>query len=304
MNSYRGELAGLHSLVTWLLQNNFHTKKIKIVCDNKGCVNILQDLHIQLTDLDKAEADLVIDTRRKLSKFSQVLIEWVKGHQDDCMPYEDLPLEAQLNVDCDRGAKRHMLTTPAPTSRPTPLPSSKATLYIGDNMVTTDINEQIQYAAQAPKMFEYIADKFGWTDPQVSTVNWKGFGRAKNRLDRFRSIRTSKWVFEWLNVGSQKVKMGQDGTCPCCGKCIEDQLHLFRCEHMDMVNTFNSSIKDLKRRLIKDGVTTPIFTAFTNMICKIAHKPPHYGGIDRNLAVTDRKKWWALWFYGQINLPT
>ena len=30
----------------------------------------------------------------------------------------------------------------------------------------------------------------------------------------------------------------------------------------------------------------------------------HYGGIDRNLAVTDRKKWWALWFYGQINLPT
>ncbi len=30
----------------------------------------------------------------------------------------------------------------------------------------------------------------------------------------------------------------------------------------------------------------------------------HYGGIDRNLAVTGRKKWWALWFYGQINLPT
>ena len=38
-----------------------------------------------------------------------------------------------------------------------------------------------------------------------------------------------------------------------------------------------------------------------------AHTPLtflHYGGIDRNLAVTDRKKWWALWFYGQINLPT
>jgi hypothetical protein len=43
---------------------------------------------------------------------------------------------------------------------------------------------------------------------------------------------------------------------------------------MDMVNTFNTSIKDLKRRLIKDGVTTPVFTTFTNMICKVAHKPP------------------------------
>jgi hypothetical protein len=33
-------------------------------------------------------------------------------------------------------------------------------------------------------------------------------------------------------------------------------------------------------------------------------KTIHYGGIDRNLAVTCRKNWWALWFYGQINLPT
>jgi hypothetical protein len=41
-----------------------------------------------------------------------------------------------------------------------------------------------------------------------------------------------------------------------------------------MVDTFNNSIKDLKRRLIKDGLTTPVFTAFTNMICKIARKPP------------------------------
>jgi hypothetical protein len=141
-------------------------------------------------------------------------------------------------------------------------------------MVTTELNEhQIQYAAQAPKMFEYIVDKFGWTDAQVSTVNWRGLGQAKNRLDRYCSIRTSKWIYEWLNVGSQKIKMGQDSTYPCCGTCNEDQLHLFRCEHPDMVETFNRSIRKLKLRLVKDGITTPIFTAYTNMICKVAGKP-------------------------------
>jgi hypothetical protein len=41
-----------------------------------------------------------------------------------------------------------------------------------------------------------------------------------------------------------------------------------------MVDTFQKSVKDLKRRLIKDGLTTPVFTAFTNMVCKIAQKPP------------------------------
>jgi ribonuclease HI len=91
LNSYRGEFAGLNSLVTWLLENEFHTKKIKIVCDNKGCVDVLQDLHIQSTDLDKAKADLVVDTRRKLSKFAQVAIEWVKGHQDDSIHMRTCP---------------------------------------------------------------------------------------------------------------------------------------------------------------------------------------------------------------------
>jgi hypothetical protein len=104
---------------------------------------------------------------------------------------EDLPIEAQLHIDCDKGA--------------------------------------IKCAAQAPKLFEYIADKFSWAE-QVSTVTSRGLGRTKNSLDRYRSIRTSKWIYEWLNVGSQKIKMGHDGTCPCCGTCITDQLHLFWCE--------------------------------------------------------------------------
>jgi hypothetical protein len=274
MNSYRGEFAGLNSLITWLLENSFHTKIVKIVCDNRSFFDILQDLHIQLTDLDKAEADLILDTRRKLSKFAQVTVEWVKGHQDDSVPYEDLPFEAQLNVDCDHGAKSHLATISTSTTCPEPLPGSKATLYIGPHMVTTELNEQIQYASQAPKLFEYIADKFSWTDAQVSTVNWRGLGRAKNRLDRYRSIQTSKWIYEWLNFGSQKVKMGRDGTCPCCGKCIKDQLHLFRCEHPEMVETFNKLVRKFKIRLIKDGITTPVFTAFTNMVCKVAGKPP------------------------------
>jgi hypothetical protein len=50
--------------------------------------------------------------------------------------------------------------------------------------------------------------------------------------------------------------------------CIEHQLHLFRCENADVVETFHKSVQKLKR------LTTLVFTAFTNMICKIARKPP------------------------------
>jgi hypothetical protein len=54
-------------------------------------------------------------------------------------------------------------------------------------------------------------------------VNWRAIGRAKKRLKLSPSVRTTKMMYEWLNVGSQKKKMGGDGICPCCG--IEEEDH-------------------------------------------------------------------------------
>jgi hypothetical protein len=194
MNSYRGEFAGLQDLTTWLIQTNLHTKRVQIGCDNYGCVKMLQYLTTELTDLDKAEADLISSiTRANLAKFTDVEVVWVKGHQDDNTPYDDLPLLAQLNVDCDTAAKKHLREGTHPTSRPAPLPDAKATLFFGTNMVTTEINEQIQYAAQAPD----------WIDTQLTTVNFTGLGRAKKRLTRVRSIRTTKWIFGWFNIDAR-----------------------------------------------------------------------------------------------------
>jgi hypothetical protein len=42
MNSYRGEMAGIHDLVDWLHAAELQNKVIKIVCDNKSCVKGLQ----------------------------------------------------------------------------------------------------------------------------------------------------------------------------------------------------------------------------------------------------------------------
>jgi hypothetical protein len=47
--------------------------------------------------------------------------------------------------------------------------------------------------------------------------------------------------------------MGLDGTCLCCGIGIKDQLHLFRCEHSDVILLIHLS-KKVKLRFIKDGL--------------------------------------------------
>eukprot|EP00970_Alexandrium_tamarense_P014567 scaffold4197_cov152-Alexandrium_tamarense.AAC.1 len=109
--------------------------------------------------------------------------------------------------------------------------------------------EQIQYAGQAPKMFEYIWERFEWMDHQCCSVNWKGIGVAKKRLTR------------------------PDGTCPCCGQHEEDQLHLYRCENVLMRETLRQGIQDMERTLYKVGMASPVYLGFIDAICKIVQLP-------------------------------
>jgi hypothetical protein len=155
-----------------------------------------------------------------------------------------------------------------------PIAGSKAMLYLGGYIVTTDINEQIQMAGQSRKMLAYSADKFGWTDNQaIATVNWRAIGRAKRSLKLSPSVQTTKMMYDWLNVGSQKKKMGGDCICPCCGIEDEDQLHLYRCTNKKMQATLRDSIASTNTRLVREGLTTPVYTAFTTCICEATQQP-------------------------------
>ena len=92
------------------------------------------------------------------------------------------------------------------------------------------MDEQIHYAAHAPEMFKYLCERFEWVDAQLSGVNWKAIGLAKRRLSHDQSIRTSKMMHLWLNIGKQKARITRraaDAKCSCCGHELEDQLHLY-----------------------------------------------------------------------------
>ena len=140
-----------------------------------------------------------------LQKFRNISLRHVKGHQDDDTRYEDLNLQSRLNVDCDAEAKRKMRASDRPASRPTSAAGQRATLCIDNLEVTTKMDEQIHYAVHALEMFEYLCERFKSFDAQLSGVNWKAIGLAKRRLSHDQSIRTSKMMHVWLNIGKQKA---------------------------------------------------------------------------------------------------
>jgi hypothetical protein len=246
LNPYRAEFAGLQSLIRFLKKHNLHRKRISVPCDSQSCIDILRKgrRDNDSADLEKAESDIITSIFKILEDFPDIAFECLKGHQDDEdeIAFGDHPLEVRLNIACNLAAKECLKRCIIPTKRPRPLEGVKATLYFGNYMVTKDMNEQIQYASQAPEMCDYMCGVMGWTRT--------GIGVAKKRLQLHRSICTTKMLYEWLNVGKQKGYMKQDHRCAARGAAEEDFLHIYHCTHPDMQAAFVNAITKVKSHLV------------------------------------------------------
>ena len=266
-NSYRAELAGFCDMLKYCVEKKMFDTDFSLWCDNEAVVNVLQPgRECTLTDMTESESDLVKAARRYLRQLRKVTVSHVYGHQEDHVTYNDLPFEAQLNIDCDEEAKECMWASDFSNERPEPTEGTGAMLFFGNAMVTTEINEQIQWAAHAPAMFTYLRGRYEWTDNQLGSVNWRAMRLAKKRLKRHQSIRTSKMLHEWLNLGHQKMKMGQDELCPCCGLDEEDQVHLYRCKSKRMRESLETGIDAMEGNFHKANIPVAVYIAFIDTI--------------------------------------
>ena len=275
MNSYRAELAGLHNLIHWMIEAGFNGKHVTISCDNEACVNGLSTTFCGLSDLDKAKADLLVPCRNALKSFRRYEIIWTRGHQDEEIPFDELPLLAQMNVLCDRDAKECMKEGLRPPHKVKISNGVKAELVLGNHVVTNNLSEQIHLPLHRPRLHAYAIKKYGWTEDQVQDIiNWKCLGLFKKSLKIHESVRHSKMIWGWLNVGTQKVKFGGDGRCPCCGTAIESQLHLYSCTHPDMSDAFHAGVAEITSNLVKECITSQVYTSFVNALCEASGRTP------------------------------
>lgn len=156
MTSFRGELYGVNDLLRFIVESGLHQKRFTISCDNEAVVNKLQYLETSLAELDRAESELIKHSRDLLKQMIDYEIIWTRGHQDNETPFDQLPLLAQLNVECDAAAKSHLEEGLRPT-KPTSLESGmKAGLVLDNHVVTTKMSEQVTLALHRPRMLSYI----------------------------------------------------------------------------------------------------------------------------------------------------
>ena len=101
----------------------------------------------------------------------QPLLTHVLGHQDRETKYEDLPLEAQLNVNADKLAGSYCY---APDESSTIVPlieGSIVRLHATSGTITSRYKQNIQTIPMRANIRQNISKKYNWHD-QFDLVDW------------------------------------------------------------------------------------------------------------------------------------
>jgi hypothetical protein len=174
------------------------------------------------------EWDILIEIQGALEQMPGLRLKFIKVHQDDTLPYAQLPLMARFNVDADTLAGQFQ--DHLGQDRPIVFLTTRARvlLHLIDDTVTSSIAATLRHAYCGPPLLEYIRRQNQWSEATTESVNWKAHGSALRR----QILRRRHYVkfHDILPTNSQKNRMDQGKrTCPCCTSAHEDRDHILRC---------------------------------------------------------------------------
>ena len=160
------------------------------------------------------------------------IMEWIKGHQDDERPREQLTLKARLNCQADDLTGEYMIQVPAENHTLVKiLPTTGCQLHLRHGTTTRDIKRELALARTVPPMKAKLCLKNDWSEENYESIDWESHGRALNRLIKHKSTLV-KYLNDILPVGKlvNKYNAKYPKSCPSCPAELEDREHLRQCQ--------------------------------------------------------------------------
>jgi hypothetical protein len=211
-----------------------HKITAKYISDNKELIRRLTEHKQYYEPYPNAtlasEYDIIEEIYETCKLYNVTTIyHWVCGHQDRTARYEDLTLEAQLNVDADWYAGKYQEEEGKYSPQCTILPACPAMLSIRNISVTSDCKNQLILAYTEPRYIEYLQNRFGWSDEIIGTIAWKCLSLAVRRIHQ--SVLLTKVCNDLLVTAETlaKYKYQQSNRCTLCDK-IETRDHMIQCK--------------------------------------------------------------------------
>jgi hypothetical protein len=101
---------------------------------------------------------------------SSIILPHVKGHQDDDVDYNDLPLDAQLNCDADYEAAYHQSVYESYRPLVPRITTNNAQLHLS--------GKTISEAITTPALLAYICDRNAWSSSTLALFHEEAHSQA------------------------------------------------------------------------------------------------------------------------------
>ena len=280
------------------------------------CISDNQELINRMTEHEKYEHPFPNETTKSEFDITEQIFltareaninasyEWVKGHQDDNAPIDELPIEAQLNILADTlaGEYQHLHGSFRPLAHL--LPSCPAMVSIRGISVTSNIFKQLVRAYTEPRYIDYLQEKFNWSSSDVRNIAWKSLALAIERIDRGTVILKVCNDILPNAVRLHRMSMSKSDKCPLCS-ASETTDHMIQCPDHSRTQWRCKTISELRQIMKKHNtnynLSETLLTAIASWMdtgfVDVRKFPVKY----RKAINTQTKIGWQQIFMGQIS---
>ena len=169
-----------------------------------------------ITSLTRPDTELFLLHESIRARLPKLQTHWVKGHQDKDRKYEDLPHEAQLNVQVDKIAGEFAKTCARDTTLP-PNESAKARVYLNGDPVTKREGKTIGDYYRNKDLRQHIQKKQPhWQTHDWKSIDWHNYGRVLRKAKEADRTRYVKFAHNWLPTRKHSNRFDKtvDTRCP------------------------------------------------------------------------------------------
>lgn len=249
-DAYRAEAAGIlagleliHAISTYC---NLPSGKVLMGCDGQSALSMAFNHTWEIRTTDQHHDIMSCIHHRRDSLPITIQPHWIPSHQKEKgIPYHRMDRMAQLNHDCDLGAKGLSKIIPTDTTFRLDLPIWA--LEINHKPVVNNIPTAVSKAIHDGPLLHYWNEK-GRLDQSANTlVDWAPLASAMRNATITRRRFVTKSYSENCATGEKMLlwKYRDTAKCARCGFEVENFPHVVCCQHLNSKLKWATSLRDL-----------------------------------------------------------
>ena len=255
-DSYRGELGGIIIAVRYIKnlceRHNLQRGQCMIKLDSDSVITSVIPLETgEYPRATEPSFDLLRILQQELKESHiRFKFEWVKGHQDDHNPYEELDDAARANCRADKIAEKR-IENAVNFENPLTDYQEGPVLVLADKKLHSKLVQNIVNLINGNELDKYWIHKGRYRAEDKQYIDWIALDKATKKYQFSDQVILSKLLSNTVPTAKIMHRRDKyiDPLCPLCQSEMETPHHLVQFPNNEMEQHFEKQLETMKKKL-------------------------------------------------------